>query len=164
MYTHFQHTFMFKQLEKWILHPMTPLILPLTVTRFTKKRPLSLYCFKYNWVPAKPHADLEQTLQSIFYLPLFTSSNFIKNIKSLSQFNENASFGSNYNDNVGYARNCDSVTGEGPPEGTAERKMPQGLYSCWQPIKFVTLWHADVSRIYTLYVHHDFFRSLFNDH
>ncbi len=25
VYTHFQHTFMFKQLEKWILHPMTPL-------------------------------------------------------------------------------------------------------------------------------------------
>ncbi len=25
MCTHFQHTFMFKQLEKWILHPMTPL-------------------------------------------------------------------------------------------------------------------------------------------
>ncbi len=23
-YTHFQHTFMFKQLVKWILHPMTP--------------------------------------------------------------------------------------------------------------------------------------------
>ncbi len=27
VYTHFQHTFMFKQLEKWILHPMTPLSL-----------------------------------------------------------------------------------------------------------------------------------------
>ncbi len=26
VYTHFQHTFMFKQLVKWILHPMTPLI------------------------------------------------------------------------------------------------------------------------------------------
>ncbi len=25
VYTHFQHIFMFKQLEKWILHPMTPL-------------------------------------------------------------------------------------------------------------------------------------------
>ncbi len=25
VYTHFQHTFMFKQLVKWILHPMTPL-------------------------------------------------------------------------------------------------------------------------------------------
>ncbi len=25
VYKHFQHTFMFKQLEKWILHPMTPL-------------------------------------------------------------------------------------------------------------------------------------------
>ncbi len=25
VYTHFQHTFMFKQLEKWILHLMTPL-------------------------------------------------------------------------------------------------------------------------------------------
>ncbi len=25
VYTQFQHTFMFKQLEKWILHPMTPL-------------------------------------------------------------------------------------------------------------------------------------------
>ncbi len=25
VYTHFQHTFMFKQLEKWTLHPMTPL-------------------------------------------------------------------------------------------------------------------------------------------
>ncbi len=25
VYTHFQHTFMFKQLEKWIKHPMTPL-------------------------------------------------------------------------------------------------------------------------------------------
>ncbi len=26
VYTHFQHTFMFKQLVKWILHPMTPLM------------------------------------------------------------------------------------------------------------------------------------------
>ncbi len=25
VYTHFRHTFKFKQLEKWILHPMTPL-------------------------------------------------------------------------------------------------------------------------------------------
>ncbi len=26
VYTHFQHTYMLKQLEKWILHSMTPLM------------------------------------------------------------------------------------------------------------------------------------------
>ncbi len=33
VYTHFQHTFMFKQFVKWILHPMTPL-------RLVRNRPL----------------------------------------------------------------------------------------------------------------------------
>ncbi len=32
VYTHFQHTFMFKQLEKWILHPITPLKTSLVAT------------------------------------------------------------------------------------------------------------------------------------
>ncbi len=47
VYIHFQHTFMFKQLVKWIFHPMTPLI-PLnsivttelgTIVAFGKRTP-----------------------------------------------------------------------------------------------------------------------------
>ncbi len=49
VYTHFQHTFMFKLLEKWILHPMTPLTIKLTIgldktSRWTDWKSKFIFC------------------------------------------------------------------------------------------------------------------------
>ncbi len=54
VYTHLQHTFMFKQLEKWILHPMIPLIMSWDLWALGSgdcfKCPLKLVLIKFYYI------------------------------------------------------------------------------------------------------------------